>query len=250
MSVIIPLLLGQAIAGGYGQSSPASAELNGYYDRRRETTFSGTVTGKTKGQPRGGVQGMSIMVKTGRVQREVELGPAWYVGRQSAAINLGEKVRVTGVPLRVGRQNVFLARQIRRGNNILALRDAMGMPYWDARRTRVAVTNNSGAAQRLDRRYEGTISGMNTFDIEGESYSGYIVNTVDGPVNVAMAPTWYWNNQRSAFRVGDNVTLFGGTSATNVNGVILVNSVNYPGGTIILRNAGVPVYGGFRPLRP
>lgn len=245
MSILIPLLVGQAIVGGQGQASPGSSELDGYYNPRREITFSGVVTGKTKGKAPGYAEGMSIMVKTGRTQREVELGPTWYVGRQSAAIKLGNRVKVTGVPLRVGRQQVILARQITRGKEILALRDTGGYPYWSAyRKQRVAVTSN-GAAQQLNNRYDGTISSVSTFDVNGESYAGYVLNTANGPVNVAVAPTWYWQNQPTVLRLGDSITLFGNGGATRVGNIILVNSLNYAGGTMVLRPNGIPVYGGF-----
>lgn len=248
MSMWIPLVLGQAIVGGYGQTSPASAELDGYYNPRKEVTFSGTVTGKTKGKVPGQAQGMSILVKSGKTLREVEMGPAWYVGRQSASVNMGDKVKITGVPLKVGRENVILARQITRGKNILALRDRDGMPYWNPvrRSTKVAVNGWNNASQRMDTRYEGTIRSANTFLVDGENYSGYVLSTPNGPVNVAVAPSWYWNNQPTYFRVGDNVTLFGNGGATNVGGVILVNSLNYNGGSIVLRPGGFPVFGGFR----
>jgi len=243
MSMLIPFILSQAVVGGYGQTSPAAAELDGYYNPRREVTFSGTVSGKTKGKVPGMAQGMSILVRSGKNLREVELGPAWFVGRQSAAVNMGDKVKVTGVPLRVGRQNVILARQITRGRNILALRDRDGMAYWNpVRKTRIAV---NAAAQRMDNRYQGTIQNLNTYNIDGETYSGYVLNTPDGPVNVAVAPTWYWNNQPRFYQVGQNVTLFG-NRAVNYNGVILVNSMDYSGSSIILRQGGIPVYGGFR----
>lgn len=246
MSMLIPLILGQAIVGGYGQTSPAAAELDGYYNPRREVTFSGTVTGKTKGKVPGLAQGMSILIRSGKNLREVELGPAWYVGRQSASVNMGDKVKVTGVPLKVGRENVILARQITRGRNILALRDQTGMPYWNpVRRTRVAVNGRDSAAQRMDSRYEGTIGSVATYNVGGEDYSGYVLNTATGPVNVAVAPTWFWNNQPRYFRVGQGVTLFG-DSAVNMNGVVLVNSVDYDGGSVILRQGGIPVYSGFR----
>ncbi len=248
MSMLIPFILSQAVVGGYGQTSPASAELDGYYNPHREVTFSGTVTGKTKGKVPGMAQGMSILIRSGKNLREVELGPAWYVGRQSASVNMGDKVKVTGVPLRVGRENVILARQVTRGRNILALRDTDGMPYWNpVRRTRVAVNGGNSAAQRMDNRFEGTIGSTTTYNVGGENYSGYVLNTATGPVDVAVAPTWYWNNQPTYYRVGDTITLFGTRgNATNVNGVILVNSMDYAGGTIILRPGGIPVFNGFR----
>ena len=254
MSFLISFLVGQTIVGGQG---PASAgDLSRYYNRNREVTFTGTVTGKTKGQAPGYAQGVSILVKSGKTLREVELGPAWYVGRQQASVGLGQKVTVTGVPLTLDRrQRVILARQITRGRSVLALRDRSGMPYWTARRSGTVAM--SGAAQRMDRRFQGTVGNATTFTVNGEEYAGYVVNTPDGPMNVAVAPSWYWNNQPSTFNAGDQVTLYGnsyaGGGSARVNtpgslngGVFLLNSATYSGGTFLLRPGGFPVYGGFQ----
>lgn len=250
MSVFVSLLaLGQGIVTGAGQAPSTNANLDNYYDRRRETTFSGTVSGKTKGKVPGKSQGMSILVRSGKTLREVEVGPAWYVGRQSAAVNLGDKIKVTAVPYVVGRQRVYLARQIVRGRNVLALRDSQGVPYWSARRaSRVAVNNSNGAAQSMANTYTGTITGINNYNMNGETYSGYVVNTPNGPMNVAMAPDWYWNNQGANFQVGQQLTFTGALGARNVGGVILADSAYYGGGAFILRPGGFPVYGGFQPI--
>ena len=244
MSVLIPLLLAQAIAGGQGKDS--AGDLSGYYNPRNEITFSGTVTGKTKGRAPGYAEGMSILVRTGKSVREVELGPAWFVGRQQAALNLGDRVKVTGVPLVVDhREKVTVARQIARGKQILALRDNQGMPYWDPRRS-------GKMASSTGTQYRGRINRANTYTVNGEQYSGYVVDTANGPIDVAVAPSWYWNNQPNVLSPGADVTLYGNGPAAHVGaeggygGVILLNSATYSGGTILLNNGGVPVYGGFR----
>lgn len=257
MSALLPLLvLGQAVVGGFGQDS--ASDLSSYYDRKKEVVFAGSVTGKAKGQAPGYAQGMAILVRSGKNIREVELGPAWFVGRQKAMINLGDKVKVTATPLRVGRKSVFLARQIQRGKSILALRDASGMPYWTVQRPRVAVMDRSTEPTGEGTAYNGTIGRLTTFMVNGEPYAGYVLNTPDGPVNVAMAPTWYWNRQPTYFGPGDTVTLYGNGPAAKVGGagslggaggVVLVNSATYSGGTIVLRPGGFPVYGGFRNQR-
>ena len=253
MSLLTAFVLAQAIVGGQGGNSVASSQLNGYYNARREVTFSGTVTGKTKGQAPGYAQGMSILVKSGKNIREVELGPAWYVGRQSSMINMGDKLKVTATPLRVGRGNVFLARQIVRGKSVLALRDRAGNPYWSPRRvaTRGASGGSGVRMANQGTMYQGTVGDATTFMVNGEEYAGYVVNTPNGPVNVAMAPTWYWNQQPTYFNSGQNITLYGNRASNRVGnqsiagGVILVNSANYGGGDLFLRPGGFPVYGGF-----
>ena len=271
MSLLISfLVLGQGIVvGDGGGQNRATASLDNYYNARREVTFSGVVAGKTKGTVPGKAEGMSILVRSGKTIREVELGPAWYVGRQAASVNLGDKVKVTATPLIVDkRSKVFLARQLVRGKAILTLRDRMGRPYWSARRDPVARRNANGRAQGMGSMYEGTVASMTTFDINGESYSGYVLNTANGPVNVAMAPTWYWNNQPNTLNVGTQVSLLGNGPARNFSspgvtvgrggglnrlggngtGVVLVNSATYGGNTYDLRPGGIPVYGGFRNL--
>ena len=235
------LVLGQAIVGGQGRDS--AADLSGFYKPRTEITFTGIVKSKAKGSVPGYAEGISILVKSGKNLREVELGPTWFVGRQQTNINLGEKVTVTGAPLILdNRQRVVVARQIKRGKQILALRDATGTPYWDARRkTRVAMSGNR------DTMYEGSVAAMKKFMINGEEYMGYTVNTANGPQDFAIAPSWYWANQPNVVNVGDAVTLYGNGPSARFGTTTLVNSFNYGGGSIVLRGPGGinPVYGGF-----
>ena len=268
MSVLIPML-----AMAVAQGRPSAGDLDGYYNPRREISFSGTVTGKTKGTAPGYAEGISILVKSGKAFREVELGPTWFVGRQQATVKLGDKVRVVGVPLRLDkRQTVVLARQIVRGRSVLALRDPRGNPYWSARPTRVA----SRGMRREGTRYQGTFGEKKMMVINGQEYVGYTINTENGPVDVAVAPSWYYNNQGYNFNVGDAVTVYGGPAtitganiglannggAAPLNGgsnirnggfvggriPIFVNSFDYNGGSVFLGGNGGYVYGygGFR----
>ena len=240
MSLTLSLLmLGQAIVGGQGR--PSAGDLSGVYDAKREITFSGIVKSKAKGKAPGYAQGISILVQSGKNLREVELGPTWFVGRQKANINLGERVKVTGIPLLLAKEErVFVARRIVRGKQVLTLRDSMGNPYWTARRSK-------GLMQSKDTMYKGTVRGMKKFMIDGEEYMGYTVDTEDGPRDFAVAPSWYWANQRNVVNVGNAVTLYGSGPASRVGTVTLVNSFNYGGGSFVLRGAGGvnPVYGGF-----
>lgn len=256
MSALISLLLmGQAVVG---QGGTSAGDLNGYYNPRREITLIGTVTGKTKGQAPGYAEGMSILVRSGKKVQEVEVGPSWFVGRQSSTINLGDKVKVTGVPLVVDRhEKVLVARQIVRGNRILALRDRQGMPFWVARReANYAMDEGSGSSQKMSSRtrYQGTLGEMKMYNVNGEQYAGYVVNTPNGPVDVAFAPSWYWNNQPSYFTTGDSVTLFGDGGGTRLGnglgdgGVVLLNSASYGGGTLVFNQGGYPTYSGFRSI--
>ena len=244
MSLLLPLLLGQAIVRGPAQNAPTTGGINVSYDRRKEITFTGSVTGKTKGSTPGKSQGMSLLVRTGKTVREVEVGPAWFVSRQDASVKMGDKITVTGMPVVIDRrQRVVIARQIKRGKNVLALRDAQGTPYWSASRGQMAMNpSDMGTA------YSGTIGNMTTFDIDGVPFAGYVVQTPNGPMNVAVAPMWYWQNQPTTFSVGNNVTFYG-SNPIRSNNVILADSATYGGGTFVFSRGGIPVYGGFRPGR-
>ena len=237
------LVLGQVIVGGQGRDS--AADLSGFYNPRTEITFTGIVKSKAKGTVPGYAEGLSILVKSGKSVREVELGPTWFVGRQKASVALGQKVTVTGAPLLLDkRQRVVVARQIVRGKQVLALRDRSGMPFWDARRkTRVAANGINETA------YKGSIMNAKRFDINGEEYMGYTVNTVNGPQDFAVAPSWYWANQPNVVRSGDYVTLYGYGPARRFGNVTLVDSFGYGGGFIVLGTPGYsPYYSGFTTL--
>jgi len=77
--------------------------------------------------------GMSLKKEDGNVIY-VHLGPQWYFDKQDLALNIGDKVEVTGSKTTVEGNAVLLVSSIKKGDKTWQFRDSQGFPYWSGRR--------------------------------------------------------------------------------------------------------------------
>jgi hypothetical protein len=81
--------------------------------------------------------GMAILMDTkNRGQVQVSLGPVWYLERQEFQLVAGDEVSVRGMCEPGGTPPRVVAFQLSKEEHILALRDDVGRPYWEAWRKR------------------------------------------------------------------------------------------------------------------
>jgi len=106
----------------------------GHYDTGTEVTLSGTVNQVVDMPgPSGGAGGLHLMVLGDGAVTEVHLGPATYVSAQGFSFAVGDEVTVTGSKVKLGEVEAVIAREVRRGADVLVLRDEQGMPRWAGR---------------------------------------------------------------------------------------------------------------------
>jgi DNA/RNA endonuclease YhcR with UshA esterase domain len=75
-------------------------------------------------------QGIALVVKTEKETVTVHLGPNWYMERLDAKIVKGDQVEVKGVRTTFAGKPVVIAAEVKKGDNVLVLRDANGVPVW------------------------------------------------------------------------------------------------------------------------
>jgi hypothetical protein len=80
--------------------------------------------------------GVHLMVKTDRETLSVHLGPAWYVENQDTKIDPKDKIEVVGSRITFEGKPVIIAAEVRKGNEVLKLRDKNGFPFWSGWRRR------------------------------------------------------------------------------------------------------------------
>jgi hypothetical protein len=98
-------------------------------------TVSGEVMKKDKIMPmRGMSYGIHLTLKTDKGDVSVHLGPAWYINEQEPAIKVGDKVEVKGSKVTFQGSPVIIAQEVRKGGEVLKLRDDSGIPMWAGRR--------------------------------------------------------------------------------------------------------------------
>jgi hypothetical protein len=113
----------QGGAGGHGRM----------YDAAKAETVTGDVVSVGQVSRKG--QGIGLTLKTGNGTMTVHLGPNWYFERAGGLkIKAGDTVEVKGVrSLRRG-DEVFIAAEVKKGGDVLKLRDEQGVPIWAGER--------------------------------------------------------------------------------------------------------------------
>lgn len=114
-------------SGGWGMGTP----YQGIYNPATLETITGEVIGIEQTVPMKRMnRGIALVVKTGKETATVHLGPTWYLERLDATIVKGDQVEIKGARTTLAGQPIILAAEVKKGDNILILRDAEGIPVW------------------------------------------------------------------------------------------------------------------------
>ena len=98
------------------------------YDPKTVETIQGKVLSVEKMQQRGG--GVHLTLQTDKETISVHLGPSWYIDKQTPHIETNDTITVTGSHVTVDGKPAIIAAQVKKGNEILKLRDENGIPVW------------------------------------------------------------------------------------------------------------------------
>ena len=114
-------------SGGWGPGS-------GYqkmFDQKSVESINGEVMSIGTFTPRRRMSGgVHLNLKTDKETISVHLGPSWYLENQDVKIQKGDKIAVTGSRMTYNGAPALIATQVRKGSDVLKLRDADGYPVW------------------------------------------------------------------------------------------------------------------------
>lgn len=114
-------------SGGWGMSGSYSM----MYDPAKVETLSGEVASIDEFQPMKGMsKGVHVTLKTETETVPVHLGPEWFLEKQDAAIEKGDKLEVTGSRISFEGKPAIIASEVKKGDQTLKLRDEKGVPVW------------------------------------------------------------------------------------------------------------------------
>jgi hypothetical protein len=103
----------------------------GIYDPAKIEVITGQVVSVERIESRRGPRvGVVLTVNTGSETRSVHLGPLWYLEQQTVQIAAGDQVEIAGADTARRRGTVFLAAEVKKGSEVLTLRDENGVPAW------------------------------------------------------------------------------------------------------------------------
>jgi len=115
---------GRMGAGGPGMMGGVRA-----FDPKAVTTVQGKVVDVQR-FAWGRHDGVHLTVAVGSENVAVHLGPDFYVDAQSLKLAQGDQIEVKGARTTFDGRPVIIAQEVRRGDQVLALRDANGVPLW------------------------------------------------------------------------------------------------------------------------
>jgi hypothetical protein len=101
------------------------------YDPATVETIRGRVVALDQMTPRNGMgPGVHLTLATGAETISVHLGPIWYLEHQDVPIAPNDEIEVKGSRITFEGKPALIAAEIHRGDDILLLRDANGVPRW------------------------------------------------------------------------------------------------------------------------
>lgn len=120
-------------SGGWGAGAPYGR----MYNLQTVETIKGEVVSLDRITPMKGMHsGLHAMVKTDKETLSVHLGPEWYLENQDMGIEVKDKIEVKGSRVTFEGKPALIAAEVRKGGQVLTLRDASGVPAWSGWRRR------------------------------------------------------------------------------------------------------------------
>ena len=131
-------ILTLVVAGGaWGQTEARDGSGGGpssLYDPQTVTTVSGVVVSLTPPQGEAGLPYLVYLtLRTETEKIKVFLGPSLYVDKLPVKINVLDKIQVTGSRITWESKPVILAAEVKKGDQVLKLRETNGTPVWSGR---------------------------------------------------------------------------------------------------------------------
>jgi hypothetical protein len=132
--VTVTLSLAMSIA--YAQKRKGQMQGMPRYDTTTEVTWRGTVTKVETHTGRRGWNGTHLVVAFDAETLPVHVGPSKYLEQQGFSFTAGEQIEVTGSRIKFEGSDVLIAREIKKGEKVLMLRNSQGIPTWAGNRSR------------------------------------------------------------------------------------------------------------------
>jgi hypothetical protein len=112
---------------------PAAPKATKLYNPQAVVTLAGKVVAVNRHAPKkaGKPERVTMVLQTDQGAVKVQLGPAAYFDQQALKLAPGDQVEVKGMRVNRPKASIFIAGEVRKGDQVLKLRDdATGRPLW------------------------------------------------------------------------------------------------------------------------
>ncbi len=231
-------------------------------------TISGELMSVEKTVPRKGMfYGIHLIVKTSEETITVHLGPGWYVEGQGIIFEPEDKLEITGSKVAFDEEQVIIASEVMRGDEVLKLRDRNGIPAWSGWRRGSdnrpfnqrgmcwISTCGCGSCLRycsiyspntIETIYGGVVSVDKATPGREMSYGLHlVVKSGEETLSVRLGPVWYMESQGFAIKPNDEVEIKGHRISDRGESAIIAAEVTKGNDTLKLRDeSGLPLWRG------
>jgi hypothetical protein len=207
--------------------------------------------------------GWHLTLRTADDTRTVHLGPDWFLRRQDFPLAAGDEITVTGSRVEFEGKPILIAGEVRRGEEVLELRDARGVPRWTASRQARGVGAMRGGGGALSRdgdftrmfdpakmqTLQGQVSEVLFLTPPGGMGRGVhlTLQTDAGDMAVHLGPEWFIENQELLIEKGDHVSITGSLITFDGKPLMIARAVRKGRDILELRDErGVPRWRGWR----
>ena len=129
MMILVVCLVSSALAQG-------GRRARRFYDPSTEATVKGSVEKVREVTGGQGWNGIHLTLRADNQTYDVHVGPSDYVSKNGFTFSAGDQIEVTGSKIKVGGTDAIVAREIKRNDKVLTLRDSQGIPAWSGGRRR------------------------------------------------------------------------------------------------------------------
>lgn len=112
-----------SLAQGPRKSSPI-------YNPATEVTMKGSVEAVKQLTGPQSWAGTHLSLKTDKETIDVHVGPSWFLTQNKIGFAKDDQIEVTGSKVKFEDKDALIAREIRKGEKTITLRNAQGIPVW------------------------------------------------------------------------------------------------------------------------
>ena len=137
MAALTAMVLASGAAAQMGQGNGQGMGMGPrHYDPSTVVTVKGTVQDLQSNavaqghNGRMGGTGTHLVLKTDKESMTVLVGPSSFLTEKNFSLAKGDKIEVTGSKVKYGGSDAIIAREIKKGDAVLTLRNEQGVPQW------------------------------------------------------------------------------------------------------------------------
>ncbi len=134
MALTAMFLMGVALLSRAQTTAPRNSAP--MYDPATEVTVKGSVEAVKQLTGPQGWAGTHLSLKTDKETIDVHVGPSWFLTQSKISFSKGDQVEVTGSKVKFENSDALIAREVKKGEKIISLRNAQGIPVWSGGRRR------------------------------------------------------------------------------------------------------------------